>query len=82
MTPKEVFEACQSNDVPLDVMNVCGSAADNAALTINENGGKFVRGEFTDEFISIWILTVEGILSNFECPQVARDWFESRGVTF
>jgi uncharacterized protein (DUF1330 family) len=81
MKAREVFEAC-SNVVPLSVMNVCGSAADNAAATINENGGRFVQGEFTDEFITIWANTVAGILNDFECEQEARDWFESVGFRF
>ena len=81
MNAKELFEACIDNDAPLDVLNVCGSAADNAASTINENGGTFVRGEFTDEFINYWILTVEGILSSGEVSPEAVAWFESHGVT-
>lgn len=79
-TNRQVFEATHSNDIPLEVMNVAGSAADNAAATINENGGTFVRGEFTDEFIAYWILTVEGILGD-DCPQVAIDWFAAHGIT-
>jgi len=80
-TNRELFEKCRGA-VPLSVLNVAGSAADNAALTIDENGGKFIRGEFTDEFIAYWILSVEGILSDSDCEQEARDWFEAAGVTY
>lgn len=78
---RKIFEAC-GNDVPLGVMNVCGSAADNAVATINENGGVFVRGKFTDEFICYWILTVQGILSESDCDPEARAWFEAAGVEY
>lgn len=82
MKAREIFEACRENDVPLAVMNVAGSAADNAAATIEENGGVFVRGEFTDDFIRYWILTVQGILCESECDPEARAWFEAIGVTY
>ena len=82
MTPRQLFEACGQNDVPLDVMNVSGSAADNAAATIGENGGKFVQGHFTDEFIGYWYGTVQGILCESDCPQEAREWFEAAGVRY
>lgn len=82
MGARELFEACRENDVPLEVMNVAGSAADNAAATIEENGGKFERGVFTDEFIAYWMLTVEGILSEADCDPAARAWFEAAGVKY
>lgn len=50
-TGRQVFEATRQNEIPLEVMGVAGSAADNAADTL---GSRFVRGEFTDEFITIW----------------------------
>ena len=80
MNSRQLFEATRENDVPLDVMCVSGSAADNAVATINENGGQFVQGCFTDEFISYWFSTVQGILSDYECPAEAREWFDARGV--
>lgn len=82
MNAREIFEACRNNDVPPAVMNVAGSAADNAAATIEENGGRFVRGEFTDEFITYWIMTVEGLLSDYDCHPEARAWFEAAGVKY
>ena len=82
MSTKELFEACIDNEAPLDVLNVCGSAADNAASTINENGGKFVQGHFTEEFFKFWMLTVEGILSSGETSPETVEWFTSRGVNF
>lgn len=81
MTPRQLFEACQG-DVPLEVMNVTGSAADNAAATINENGGKFVQGHFIDEFIGHWYRTVQCILCDSDCPQEAREWLEAAGVRY
>ena len=81
MNAKQIFEACIDNDAPLDVLNVCGCAADNAASTINENGGKFVHGHFTEEFFKFWMLTVEGILSSGEVSPDAIEWFKSHGVT-
>ena len=81
MNNRQLFEATRENDVPLDVMCVSGSAADNAAATIKENGGQFVQGHFTDEFITYWFSTVQCILS-CECPAEAREWFDARGVKY
>ena len=78
MKAREIFNECQG-DVPLSVANVHGSAGDNAAETL---GSRFERGNFTDEFINIWFNTVSSILCDGECEQEARDWFESRGVTY
>ena len=80
MNTRQLFEACRNNDAPIEVINVAGSAADNAAATINENGGRFVQGHFTDEFMAYWFMTVQGILCDSECPAEARDWFAARGV--
>lgn len=79
-TQREVFNAARENEIPLCVMNIAGSAADNAAATINENGGQFVQGNFTDEFISIWYMTVIGLLSEGDCEPEASEWFASIGV--
>ena len=79
---REVFEACRESDVPIDVVCVAGSAADNAAATIEENGGVFVRGEFGDDFIWFWYLTVMGILSESDCSEEARAWFGAAGLDY
>lgn len=81
MNTRQLFEICQGS-VPLDVMNVHGSAGDNAADTL---GSRFVRGDFTDEFISIWYGTLQGILCDDDtsmCTEEARAWFVSHGVTY
>lgn len=78
----ELFNLIQKTDVPLSVLCVHGDAADNAADTIIENGGKWEQGVFTDEFITIWIDSVVGILCEPTMHEKeAADWFAAHGVT-
>ena len=79
MTPRQLFEATRENGVPLSVLCISGSAADNAVLTIRENGGIFTQGHFTDEFITYWHLGVQGLLSEDDCDPEAFDWFKTVG---
>lgn len=82
MTNRELFNILQKTDVPLSVLCVHGSAADNAADTITDNGGKFERGVFTDEFISFWMGSVVDILCEPSMHEKeAADWFAAHGVT-
>jgi hypothetical protein len=79
MTIVKLFEICQDNN-DLDVMNVQGSACDNAAATM---GNRFVRGNFDKEFLSHWYGSVQSILcdSDWVTP-TARAFFEAQGVKY
>ena len=82
MTYRELFNLIQKTDVPLSVLFVHGSAADNAADTITDNGGKFEQGVFTDEFIYFWGESVVSILCEPTMHEKeAADWFAAHGVT-
>jgi len=78
---EQLFNDCRTNDIPLDVLCLCGSAADNAVATIGERGRKFVQGEFTEEFYEVWYNTLTILLgfSDYSTPE-ACTWFEARGV--
>lgn len=82
MTKRELFEECSGN-VPLDVMNVSGSASDNAADTVGFGNRFDASGNFTDEFINNWYSSVQSLLCTDDtCTETARKWFELRGVKY
>ena len=84
MKNRDLFNVCQNESAELPSSVVClhGSASDNAVDTINENGGVFVQGNFTDEFIKHWAGTLSFLLTDWDCPADAREWFISQGFKF
>ena len=79
MNQNQLFAACQ-NDNCLDVMDIHGSACDNAADTI---GSRFVRGNFDEEFVSNWFRSLQCILSDGEgVSKKARAFFDGHNVAY
>lgn len=78
-TRRELFEMCQRT-CSLGVMDVDSLACDNAAATL---GNRFVQGQFTDEFIDLWLDAVKDILacSDF-VTESAREFFERHNVKY
>lgn len=82
LQPRELFEATRECKIPLCVMNVAGSAADNAADTVGWMNRIDDGGRFTREFIEIWYESVIGILSTEDArTENAVTWFAERGCT-
>lgn len=80
MTDRDLFEACRESDAPLSVMNVAGSAADNAADIIGWMNRYDASGRATREFVEAWYKSVISILSERDChEQSAAEWFAVRG---
>lgn len=78
MNTAELFAVCQDTD-SLAVMDVHGTACDNAAATL---GSKFVQGTFDSEFLTNWIGSVVDILSTEDggASAEAREFFAAHGV--
>lgn len=91
MDHRATFDECgMDENTPLIVMNVCGSAADNAADTLGWNNYRDDKGNHTDEFIDQWVLSVSSILASIrDCFSVseaeakeAQEWFATRGIDY
>ena len=68
------------NDAPVDVMCVCGTAADNAADVVGVDNRR-VNGEFTEAFCRHWVGSVESILS-YDVSSEVREWYKIRGIQY
>jgi hypothetical protein len=81
-TKAELFAICQDAK-SLDVMNVHGSACDNAAATIGWPNRLNATGGFTDAFIANWFGSLQSILADGDdvTPE-ARTFFESHHVAY
>lgn len=75
----ELRNATLENDVPLSIMNISGSAADNVSDTFPA----FVPGTWTAEYLAFWADSVRGLLC---CDDSASDqdraWFAERGLNW
>ena len=79
LTRAQLFAVCQDS-MSLDVMDVHGSASDNAAATI---GSRFVRGNFDDEFLSHWFGSLQSILADGDgVSPGARAFFDGHNVAY
>jgi len=76
MMNREIFNTARNSD-DINVMNLVGSAADNAALTI---GASFVQGNFTEEFICIFIESIRGLLATGEVNEATVKFFADLGL--
>lgn len=86
MSDREIFEECGRIETPDSVSILTGMSADNAAETVKDRFD--ADGKFTDEFIAAWALSVSSVLAyaheylTTDEAKEARDWFETRGISY
>ena len=86
MSHRETFNECGKIETPDSVSIISGMSADNAVETV---ASRFdLNGNFSDEFIQAWALSVSSVLSSAfdyltkDEANEARAWFADRGIDY
>jgi hypothetical protein len=82
---REALQAAYEAGVPSAVWQASMCAEDNAGGTLIDQGRKqdrFIEGTsiFSDEMVTFWYYSIQGIMSESDCDSVVREFFAKFGI--